>query len=109
MKVPSLSHPGTFHDVEATAQGVTCTCPRFSFNKDCTHVRVYLTAQHAVERCREAGHIESGAALGANGICLQCLVVLVGAMTRKVRHDYVTKDEAKARVAKARARRRRRA
>ena len=109
MKVPSLSKPGEFWDVEmADAELARCTCPRYTTSKapkDCSHVQIFWSALHLIRRCESAGHIPQAHKQFAC-VCFQCLINQVALMTRKVRQQYVPKDVAKAKVAAARAKKR---
>jgi len=129
--VPSLSRPGVRHQLWRHDDGnVSCTCERFDFSplpKQCTHTAVLAHAEALIDKCFEAhGKPMARAPFDATtasagqtlclprlvrqpySLCIKCLVALLALSLGKVRRDYITKDEAKEKVARARASRKKR-
>mgnify|MGYP006935471375 CR=1 FL=1 len=87
--VPSLSGQGAYYRIERQDGQLWCSCPAFSFGKNkgvsCKHVKVYEGALRAAQRCQSLHGRKDG------GVCMQCLVSLVGRSARKVATGYVPK------------------
>ena len=89
--VPSFSTGGRRYRIEAVDGGkagmrLVCDCPAFGFSKvrpkSCKHIRVYLAADKAAERCAHAHGTPPGA------VCIRCVVALLAGVGHRIRRDY---------------------
>lgn len=100
-RVPSLSDPTTLYDVTLYGGELFCECQAFfSWKKrgmKCWHLRIYESAERALDRCWNEHGTQDGL------ICRACLLALLAAMSSRVKEHYVDKDEAKEKVKRARA------
>ena len=97
-RVPSLSDPAVAYDLVLRKDGsIACGCPAFGSWKKrglpCWHMRVYQSAEGAVERCRK-DHGRDG------DICLVCLLRLLAQMAGVVKRKYVPRPPKKPRKKK---------
>lgn len=105
--VPSLTRADAVPYVVTLVDGeLHCDCPPFTMGpkkgQDCKHLRLYAAAVQLLQRCAELHGLHD------EGLCKACLVGLLAASARKVNASYMKKDEAKAKVAAARARKKQR-
>lgn len=102
-RVPSLSDPRTLYDVTLYGGETWCECQAFGSWKKrglkCWHLRVYDSAARTLDRC----WTEHGTPDGL--VCRACLLALLSKMASVVKADYVDKEEAKEKIKRARARR----
>ena len=101
-RVPSLSEPGTAYAVTRRPDGtLACACPAYGAwrkrGQPCWHLRVWQSADVALERCRVAGHQE---VFAPRVLCQPCLLALLAAMAGAVKKRYVVKPEKKPRKKK---------
>ena len=92
-RVPSLTTPDTSYEIAFGRDGLSCSCPAFTYGKKkgkpCKHLDIWRAVQTAQERCANA-HRGGGE---APGICERCLIALIAAATGKVRKDYLPKQK----------------
>ena len=101
--VPSLTAPGRHYEVVQQSGAMYCDCPRFAFTRDPAtdkHVALVAKADKLLALCAEAHGLSDPPRL-----CRQCLVTVLAIAARKVRRDYVTKAESKAKIVAARKKR----
>ena len=105
--VPSLTTRGRTYRVSIVAgEPVGCECTRALFLKrgeSCTHMDLARRVKALERKCIEAHGPQY------DGICCDCLAAVLALSAQHVRQSYMTKTEAKEKIAKARARRSHRA
>lgn len=100
VRVPSLSTPGKDYEVQRDGEDMRCDCIRYETSprpKSCSHTALVRRADGLLQRCAETHGLRE-----PPGLCRSCVVALLALATAHVRKGYVTREEAKARVAKAR-------
>ena len=95
IRIPSFTAPGVSYAVgpRGVTMAIACDCPAFRRTRPCKHVRVYIAVEHAVARCRNAGHI-GDLAPSVNVICPTCLsaVFVASALKSKSRMRAALED-----------------
>lgn len=101
--VPSFTDEATVYRVTWGGYDWACTCPAWRPSRPrCKHVRIVVAAVARISTCARthAGRVADA--------CGQCLVDALRAAAVAVARNYVKKEDANARVARAKARKKQR-